>query len=306
MKTIRIATRKSPLALWQARWVKDRLEESGLTAALVEVVTKGDQMLDTSISKIGSKGVFTEELEKMLEEGEADIAVHSAKDLPSELPNGFSIIAVSERAAAHDVLVATKEIDLSAELNIGTSSTRRIAQLGREFPHFNCTPVRGNLQTRIEKMKEGACDALMLARAGIDRMGLEDLIRHEFTLDQFPTSAGQGIIAIEAYESIHPTIRKLIKAATHKSTAEKELIAERTFLRTLGGGCSVPVFANAIHKEDKVFLEAGVLSLNGDTMICTSHAGIDPEKIGAEAGRSVADHGGAQLLLEIKDQLGYL
>ena len=143
MKTIRIATRKSPLALWQADWVKSKLEDASLQAELVSIETRGDQILDKEIAKIGSKGVFTEELEQMLIDGEVDIAVHSGKDMPAELPEGFDILSLGERHEANDVLVAMRQVDIKTNLKIGTSSTRRVAQLAKFYPQFETESIRG-------------------------------------------------------------------------------------------------------------------------------------------------------------------
>ena len=306
MKIIRIATRKSPLALWQANRVKEQLEEADLRAELVEVETEGDRKLETSISEIGSKGVFTQELEALLSSGEVDIAVHSAKDLQSDLPEGFDIISIGEREGVNDVLVSTSEIDLSSEVVIGTSSTRRVAQFGHHYPHIKTTSVRGNLETRINKMKSGECDALILARAGVMRMGYEDLIVHEFPLEQFTPQPGQGSIAIEAFESIHPTIRKLIKAATNHSNSFKEVNCERAFLQTLGGGCSIPTYAHCMVEGETFTLRAGLLSLDGQQRFEVQDSGDDGVELGKRLAEEILTQGGDQLLRDIQSQLGYL
>lgn len=306
MKTIRIATRKSPLALWQANWVKDQLESSGLSAELVGVETKGDQILNSAIAEIGSKGVFTEELEELLSKGEVDIAVHSAKDLPSDLPEGFEIISIGPRHEINDVLVSQDSINLEETLTIGTSSTRRIAQLGCFFPHLKTVPVRGNLQTRIRKMNEGDCDALLLAKAGVERMGYQHLVRHEFATDRLTPAAGQGSIAIEAHESIHPTIRKLIKAATNDEDAWRAISCERSFLKILGGGCSIPVFAHAVAEGGGLRLSAGILSLDGSEHVSCVESGNESMELGQKTAAKVISDGGGEILAEIKKQLGYL
>lgn len=306
MKTIRIATRKSKLALWQAEWVKAKLEESGLTAALHAIDTTGDKVLDVAISKIGSKGVFTEELEELLANGEVDIAVHSAKDMASTLPDGFELIAFGERAAHTDVLVSNKAIDLQSDLLIGTSSTRRVAQLARLFPHIKTVAVRGNLQTRIQKMVDGACDALLLAKAGVDRLGLSSQIVREFSVDELTPAAGQGSIAIEAHESIHPTIRKLIRAAVNDPVAEKCIKCERAFLKKLEGGCSIPVFAFASLVGDQNQLKAGLLSIDGSEFLEETATGENPEELGTTIAEKILNQGGDRILSGIKKQLGYL
>ena len=164
-RPIIIGTRKSKLALWQAHWVKIQLANEGIASELAPISTQGDRILDVAISKIGSKGVFTEELELKLQNGEIDIAVHSAKDMPSVLPESFEIIAFGPRAQPNDVLISPNKVNLATPLVIGTSSTRRVACLRHFYPHIETVDMRGNLQTRIEKMKAGDCDALILAYA---------------------------------------------------------------------------------------------------------------------------------------------
>ena len=303
MKTIRIATRKSKLALWQANWIKDQLEGAGLPCKLVLIETIGDKKLDTSISKIGSKGVFTQELEEQLANGSVDIAVHSAKDLTSILPEEFDILAFGPTEHVADVLVSTKNISLEESLKIGTSSTRRVAQLAKYFPHFSCTPIRGNLQTRIEKLDQGACDALVLAKAGIERLGLSNLIKHEFPVDQLTPAAGQGSIAIEAHSSLTPSRRKLIRDAVNDPKAERTIKCERAFLKELEGGCSIPIFTNAKLVGQHIYLRGGILSLDGQQFVSKNAKGNDPEKLGKQLAQEVLTSGGEAILKEIKNQL---
>ena len=186
MKKIKIGTRGSKLALWQAYHVRALLEKAGIEAEIVIIDTKGDQILDVSIAKIGSKGVFTQELEDQLLDGRIDIAVHSAKDMQSNLPEGFEIIAFTEREKENDVILSHKGTiefaDTTKPLLLGTSSTRRVATLRHFYPHVKTVEVRGNLQTRIRKMEEGLCDALLLAYAGVHRMGYDEMIVQELSL----------------------------------------------------------------------------------------------------------------------------
>ena len=205
-RIIKIGTRASKLALWQAYYVADLLKQAGMESEIVQIDTKGDQVLDVSISKIGSKGVFTQELEDQLLDGRIDIAVHSAKDMPSRLGEGLELIAFSVREQAQDVLLSTKKgVSLSdSHLVVGTSSTRRIATLKHFYPHVNTVEVRGNLQTRIRKMEEGLCDALLLAYAGVFRMGYADSVGEHLDINQFIPAVGQGSIAIEACTSLDP------------------------------------------------------------------------------------------------------
>lgn len=199
---IQIGTRKSKLALWQAYYVQDQLHKAGVDTEIITMETKGDKILDTSIAKIGSKGVFTEELEEQLSNGGIDIAVHSAKDMPSVLPDSFELIAFTDREKSEDVLVShnpnlTLE-DQTKKTIIGTSSVRRRALLKLYYPHVETVDIRGNLQTRIKKMKDGLCDGIMLAYAGVHRMNMESLIVQKFPVNKFVPPVGQGCVAIEA------------------------------------------------------------------------------------------------------------
>ncbi|NVK49468.1 MAG: hydroxymethylbilane synthase, partial [Cyclobacteriaceae bacterium] len=217
MRKIKIGTRGSKLALWQAYHVQDLLNNSGIESEIVIIDTKGDQILDVSISKIGSKGVFTQELEDQLLDGRIDIAVHSAKDMQSNLPEEFEIIAFTKRERANDVLLSNQSgISLKNSdkpLVLGTSSTRRVATLKHFYPHLKTVEVRGNLQTRIRKMEEGLCDALLLAYAGVHRMGYNDRIVEELSLEEFIPAVGQGSVAIESSRNLDFAIRNQIVEA---------------------------------------------------------------------------------------------
>ena len=232
---VKIGTRASKLALWQAYHVADLLQKAGLSTEIVPIDTKGDQVLDVSISKIGSKWVFTQELEDQLLDGRISIAVHSAKDMPSKLGDGLELIAFSAREQAQDVLLSTnKGVSLrDANLVVGTSSTRRIATLKHFFPQVKTVEVRGNLQTRIRKMEEGHCDALLLAYAGVHRMGYESLLVEHLDLNQFIPAVGQGSIALEASTNLDPSLREAIVRACNDRQTENCLLAERAFLRVL-------------------------------------------------------------------------
>jgi len=209
MEKLVIATRSSPLALRQANEIADTLKEAGFSIEMKAIETIGDKKLDVTISKIGDKGVFTQELEEMLLNGEAHLAVHSAKDMPSRLPEGLEIVAFTIREKPIDVLVSEKK-DFQLEnkkLLIGTASTRRVATLKRYFPEIETVTIRGNLQTRIRKMKEGQCDALLLAYAGIYRMGYLELISQELDIKVFTPAVGQGSMAIEISKNLLPAIK---------------------------------------------------------------------------------------------------
>jgi hydroxymethylbilane synthase len=306
---IKIGTRKSKLAMWQAEYVKAELAKHGVHAVLVPIETKGDKVLDVSISKIGSKGVFTEELEEMLDEGTVDIAVHSAKDLQSELPSDFQIIAFSSREKENDVLVSrdksVKLEDKNATFLIGTSSTRRVATLAHHFPNIKTVEVRGNLQTRIKKMDAGLCDALLLAYAGVYRMGYHDMINQELPLDLFTPAVGQGSLAIEISTNLDAEKKRKIREVINDPVTEKKLLAERAYLRKLKGGCSIPAFANAQIHNKEITLMAGIYSLDGKKLIQESAKGsmAEPERIGDGLGEIILSSGGAEVLAKINKEL---
>jgi len=295
--------------MWQAEFVKSELAKNGVEAVLVPIETKGDKVLDVSISKIGSKGVFTEELEEMLEKGTVDIAVHSAKDLQSELPSDFQIIAFSSREKENDVLVSrnknVKLEDKNATFLIGTSSTRRVATLAHHFPNIKTVEVRGNLQTRIKKMDAGLCDALLLAYAGVYRMGYHDMINQELPLELFTPAVGQGSLAIEISSNLDEEKKKKIREVINDPLTEKKLLAERAYLRKLKGGCSIPAFANAQIQNNEIILMAGIYSLDGKKLIQESARGsmAEPERIGDGLGEIILKSGGAEVLAKINKEL---
>ena len=308
---IRIGTRGSRLALWQAYYVADLLKAGGIETELVTIETRGDKILDVSIAKIGSKGVFTEEIEEQLATGNIDIAVHSAKDMQSELPRGFSLIAFTEREGEHDVIIShRKDLNLDdpkQELRLGTSSTRRVATLKKYFPHATPVSVRGNLQTRIRKMEEGDCDALLLAYAGVHRMGYGEMILRHLSMDEFIPPVGQGSVAIEVHEQLDPQKREKIRQLVNHPHTEKRLLAERAYLRRLQGGCSVPVYALARLEADKLSIRGGVISLDGQERIDIEVSGPEQaaEELGTELANKVLKAGGDRILRQVKGLMAH-
>ncbi|MFC3415716.1 hydroxymethylbilane synthase [Algoriphagus hitonicola] len=309
MKKIKIGTRGSKLALWQAYHVEELLKRAGIDSEIVIIDTKGDQILDVSISKIGSKGVFTQELEDQLLDGRIDIAVHSAKDMQSKLPEGFEIIAFTKREKENDVILSHKnQIDLadkSKPILLGTSSTRRVATLQHFYPHVKTVEVRGNLQTRILKMEEGLCDGLLLAYAGVHRMGYDDQIVQELSLQEFTPAVGQGSVAIEIASKMETSLKiELTEALNHSETALK-LRAERAYLRVLEGGCSIPVFALGNLSGNQLSLNGGIVSLDGKERISLTVNGSihDPEQVGQQLAKEVFAAGGKKILDQIKSTL---
>ena len=305
---IRIGTRNSKLALWQADLISIELNRAGVETELVPMETKGDKIQNVSIAKIGSKGVFTEELESKLLSGEVDIAVHSAKDLQSDLGPKFQIIAFTERELANDVLVSHKpELELvdDSDLTIGTSSTRRIAMLKRYYPKVQIVDMRGNLQTRISKMAEGRCDAMILAYAGIHRMNQDSLIREKLDLTKFTPAVGQGTIAVEAATSLNPKKTALVRQLINHEPTESTLIAERTFLKVLEGGCSIPVYGNASLASSNIEMTGGIISLDGakEVRISERMPESKPEILGEVIADKLLSQGGAKILQEIRNSL---
>ncbi len=305
---IKIGTRGSKLALWQAYHIEALLQKGGIETEILTIETKGDIILNQPLAEIGSKGLFTEELEVKLINGEIDIAVHSAKDMQSELNEGLEIIAFTEREKPNDVLVSLdKNFSLeksNSELVVGTSSTRRKAVLKRNYPHVKIVDVRGNLQTRFRKMEEGQFQAMLLAYAGVHRMGYDDKIVTLFPLDEFIPAVGQGSIALEASSTLDSFKKEKIRQLTNHAQTEVCLIAERAFLKKLQGGCSVPLFALAETQLGDIIMHGGIISLDGKELIEASVSGNSTEAIGL--GEQLADillkKGAGRILETIKLQ----
>ena len=304
---IKIGTRGSKLALWQAYYIENLLQKGGIETEIVIIETKGDKILDRSLSKIGSKGVFTQELEDQLRSGAIDIAVHSAKDLQSELDADFEIIAFTERERANDVLVSHHK-DLSLKSGkpfvVGTSSTRRIAMLKHFYPHIKNVDMRGNLQTRLRKLEEGHCDALLLAYAGVHRMEYDDKIVEYLSLDEFTPAVGQGSVAVECTVSLSDEKRSILKSLLNHIPTETCLRAERAFLKRLHGGCSIPVFGLATLQENQISISGGIISLNGSEEIRLSQNGSSafPEELGTALADKLLEAGGDRILQEIRSR----
>lgn len=306
-KTIRIGTRSSKLALWQAEHVAELIKPSGYRTEIVPMETRGDTMLDVSIAKIGSKGVFTEEIEDKLIDGTIDIAVHSAKDLSSELREELELIAFTERELVNDVIISTnKNLSLnSAKVRIGTSSTRRTAFLKHFYPDAEAVTIRGNLQTRIRKMEEGECDALLLAFAGIHRMGYDEMIVEKIETSYFVPPVGQGSIAIECHKKLSFDKKEVIERWVNHPPTEDCIRCERAFLKTLQGGCSIPSFGYAHYEGSVITLKAGIISLDGQRVvkIKRSASPMESKALGKVVAEEVLKNGGAEILNEIRNQI---
>ena len=305
-ETVRIGTRGSKLALWQAHYIAELLHKGGLKTEIVTMETKGDKILDTPFAEIGTKGLFTEELEEKLNAGEIDIAVHSAKDMQSELGEGLEIISYTKREEANDVVVSfDKKFSLSEanEVLVGTSSTRRRAILKHYYPHVKVTEARGNLQTRMRKMEEGKFQAMLLAYAGVHRMNYNEYIVAKLPLDVFTPAVGQGSIAIESSSSVKREKREFIRKLTNDVETEFCLRAERAFLRKLQGGCSIPVFALARLEKEKLVIDGGIISLDGKEMIREnlSRKKEEAEQLGIQLADKIFSMGGDRILKEINN-----
>ena len=255
-----IATRESRLALWQAEHVRDLLHRRfGLPVDLLGMTTRGDQILDRALSKVGGKGLFVKELETALEEGRAHLAVHSLKDVPMDLPPGFVLAAVWEREDPRDAFVSTRYENLAALPQgavVGTSSLRRVVQLLGRRPDLQIEPLRGNLDTRLRKLDEGGFDAIVLAAAGLKRLGLASRIRSVFEPEQMIPAAGQGALGIEVREDNH-VLRELLAQTIHMPTF-LAAHAERAVSRALGGSCSMPLAAHAVWHDGTLQLDAAL------------------------------------------------
>lgn len=252
-----IATRESRLALWQAEYVKALLEQRGHEVSLLGMTTKGDQILDRSLSKVGGKGLFVKELEVALEEGHADLAVHSLKDVPMDLPEGFALACVMEREDPRDAFVSNRYAafaDLPQGAVVGTSSLRRVVLLRSLRPDLKIEPLRGNLDTRLRKLDDGNYDAIVLAAAGLKRLGLGQRIRQVFEPEQMLPAAGQGALGIEVRAN-RADLLEILSPLAHQSTW-LAVAAERAVSRAMGGSCSMPLAAFATFSGEYLQLRA--------------------------------------------------
>jgi hydroxymethylbilane synthase len=304
-RTIRIGSRKSQLALVQTYWVRDELQKQfpDLTFEVTTMDTHGDKVLDVSLSKIGDKGLFTQELEDGMLQGNIDFAVHSLKDLPTRLPEGLMLGCITEREDPADALVVhekhqDKQLDTLPEgAVVGTSSLRRLAQLRHHFPHLTFKDIRGNLNTRLRKLDEGQYDAIILAVAGLERLGMGDRIHQNIPANISLHAVGQGALGIECRAG-DADILDVIKTLEHSVTAYR-CLAERAFLRELEGGCQVPIGVNTVLEDDTLTLTGLVASLDGQTLIKEQIQGSpdEAEAMGTALAKTVRGQG-AQAILD--------
>jgi hydroxymethylbilane synthase len=301
-----IGSRGSKLALWQAEWIKARLgERHPRTQVFIEIIkTSGDVLKDAPLTLIGGKGVFTKELEEALLDGRIDLAVHSLKDLPTVLPCGLVIAAIPEREDTRDALVLRANLvieqpsirNLPEGSHVGTSSLRRLSQLKHLRPDLVIKELRGNVDTRLRKLDEGQYDAIILATAGLRRLGLEKRISAPIEIEEMLPAVGQGALAVETRSDDEETLR-LLAALEHQQT-RAACMAERALLRELGGGCQLPIAAHAIVNENRLQLDGLVADPSGETIIRDSLEGAasSAEQLGSELAARLRESGAESLL----------
>ncbi len=304
-RVVRIATRKSALAMWQAEYVKHALETAhpNLQVELLPMSTKGDKILDTPLAKVGGKGLFIKELEIAMQEGRADIAVHSMKDVPVEFPEGFGLHAICIRENPFDAFVSNQFEsldDLPEGATVGTSSLRRQCQLKNLRPDLNIIDLRGNVNTRLAKLDDGQYDAIILAAAGLIRLDMADRIKQEIAAETSLPAVGQGAVGIECRNDDHDLI-SLLQALNHQET-ETRVLAERAMNAELQGGCQVPIGSFAEIIEGQIYLRGLVGSADGKKILRASATGAqaDAEIIGRSVAKSLKLKGADKLLAELE------
>lgn len=305
MYNLRLGTRGSRLALWQAEYVAEEIHRvvPDINIDIKNIKTKGDKILDVALSRIGDKGLFTNEIENELLDGNIDIAVHSLKDLPSVLPNGLCVGAVLKRENPVDVLISNKGYkfaDLPTGAILGTSSLRRIAQIKRKRPDIIIMEIRGNVETRLRKMEEEKLDGIVVACAGVTRLGLADRISDYLSPDVILPAVGQGAIAVET-RCDDSAIRSLLEKINDETTMI-EILAERAFLQELQGGCQVPLGSLARLHGDHVQITGLIASLDGREVYSESATGYyaDAEELGRQLAIRLIKQGADRILAEIK------
>jgi hydroxymethylbilane synthase len=303
VKKLVIATRRSRLALWQAEHVKERLESlhPGLAVELLPMSTRGDEVLDRSLEKVGGKGLFVKELENAMAAGRADLAVHSMKDVPADQPPGFVLAAITSREDPRDAFVSNTFASLG-ELQpgsvLGTSSLRRAAQISERHPSLEIKLLRGNVETRLAKLDRGEYDAIVLAVAGLVRLGLGERIRTRLSVEESLPAPGQGALGIECLagrDDVLRTLRVLADPATDACVR-----AERAVSRALGGSCTLPLGAYAVMDAGTLKVSALVASADGRRVVRAQTRGKDPEAVGAAAAQALKDQGAEAILQSVR------
>ena len=305
MARLRIGSRGSQLALWQAHHISDLLRAQGHTVELEIIKTTGDKITDVALAKVGTKGMFTKEIEEALVENRVDLAVHSLKDLPTELASDFEIAAITTRENPRDVFCSVKFANIEAlpqGANVGTSSLRRQAQLMALRPDLKIHPLRGNVDTRLRKLEAGDYDAIILAAAGLNRLGKTQLVRQVIPAEVMTPAAGQGALGIEIRHG--DTATRSLLAFLDDAAARVTTTCERALLNKLGGGCQVPIgaFAEAIGgpaKAARIRLNGLVAHPDGTKVLRETREGDDPVRLGEEVGETLLGRGGDVILEEV-------
>jgi hydroxymethylbilane synthase len=297
MAHLRIGSRGSQLALWQANHISTLLQQRGHTVSIEVIKTTGDKILDVALAKVGTKGMFTKEIEEAMADGRIDLAVHSLKDLPTELSHGFVLAAVPKREDARDAFLSinySRIEDLPSGAKVGTSSLRRQAQLHAMRRDLDIVPLRGNIDSRLRKLQSGDFHAIILASAGVTRLGLTNVVRQYISSEQMCPAAGQGALAIETRTDDHETtaaVRFLDDVPTRAAVD-----CERAALNALGGGCQVPIGAYAEARQGGLSLQAVVASPDGSEMIREQRSGSDPQELGMQVGQALLARGARRIL----------
>ncbi len=304
-KVLTIGSRSSDLALWQANYVKNMIEKNfpEINVQIKYVKTKGDKIQDTALHQIGSKGLFTKEIENVLLKKNIDIAVHSLKDMETTLPQGLKLAAVSERHAVEDVLIAREKgttiDDLPRDAKAASGSLRRRAQLLYLRTDIQLQELRGNVNTRIEKFLNSDWDAILIARAGVERLGLEDNISSIIPTEQILPAVGQGALGIEISED-NALADQTLSKLNHLQTWN-EITAERAFLKGLGGGCQTPIAAYAIMENQNIKLDGLVCSLDGKQRFRKTIVGEDPEELGRSLANTLMEQGAGEIIRKLEE-----
>jgi hydroxymethylbilane synthase len=301
VKQIKIGTRGSKLALQQSAWVRERIEERhpGLSIEVVRIRTTGDMITDVPLAQVGGKGLFVKEIEEALLRREIDLAVHSMKDVPTVLPRGLHLGAISAREDPRDVLISREGQglrQLSAGAKIGTSSLRRKAQLLAINPQWEVISLRGNLDTRIKRLETEGLDAVILAAAGVRRMGLEKRITETLSFSTMLPAVGQGALGIECLRE--GVVNDLIAFLRHQNSTAA-VLGERAFLRRLEGGCQVPIAAYGEVERGRLLLQGLVARLDGSQLFRAEAEGDDPETVGEQLAEELLAQGAGEVLQEI-------
>ena len=307
MRKIIVGSRRSKLALTQTNWVIEQLKQIGapFEFEVKEIVTKGDQILHVTLSKVGGKGLFVKEIEQAMLDGKIDFAVHSMKDMPAVLPDGLMIGCVPKREDHRDVLISKGRVpfeQLPGGAIVGTSSLRRSAQLSAVRPDLQIQWIRGNIDTRLAKLKTDAYDAIILAAAGLHRMGwAKEVITQYLPTDICVPAVGQGALAIECRENDEELLHWLNKLTDEQT--ERAVRAERAFLQHIEGGCQVPVAGYAYVDEDAIVLTALVATPDGTEVLKEVVKGTEPEKVGTEAAKRLIERGAKQLIERVLKEM---